>query len=293
MIFIGPTEKGLPLAAISPQPTALAAGDAQKSIPADRESKPETSAYGSGTHCSPENRLDIIFVGAHPDDLEIACGGTIHSLVKQGYRVGMVDLTDGEPTPASPAPEVRWAEAKAAAAVLGVAYRRLLYLPNRRLMDGFDERVALAKEFRFWRPSMVVGFGNKTPMASPDHYQAMQITDAAVFYSRLTKWDEHFDGIPPHSISTQLYFKLAFEPAPLAGFDSLVTVDISDSLEAKLASIACYKTQFPPAKAHVFDRVRGLAIAAGTAANVPAGEVFATTRPVAVKDLVKHCRQSS
>jgi LmbE family N-acetylglucosaminyl deacetylase len=232
-----------------------------------------------------------MFVGAHPDDLEIACGGTIHSLVQQGYRVGLVDLTDGEPTPASPSPEVRWAEAKAAGEVLGVAYRRLLDLPNRRLMDGFDERVALAKEFRFWRPSVVVGFGNKTPMASPDHYQAMQITDAAVFYSRLTKWDEHFDGLSPHTISNQLYFKLAFEPASFASSDSQVTVDISDSLEAKLASIACYKTQFPPAKSHVFDRVRGIAIAAGAAANVKAAETFATTKPVIVKDLMKFCRQ--
>jgi LmbE family N-acetylglucosaminyl deacetylase len=293
VIFIGPNDKGFPQASIFSEPTAPAAGDAQINVPSDGKPKPEASVYGSGINCSPENRLDIIFVGAHPDDLEIACGGTIHTLVKHGYRVGMVDLTDGEPTPASPAPEVRWAEAKAAGEVLGVAYRRLLHLPNRRLMDGFDERVALAKEFRFWRPSMVVGFGNKTPMASPDHYQAMQITDAAVFYSRLTKWDDHFDGIPPHSISNQLYFKLSFEPAPLAGFDSLVTVDITDSLEAKLASIACYKTQFPPAKAHVFERVRGLAIAAGAAANVHAGEVFATTRPVAVKDLVKYCRQTS
>ena len=103
-------------------------------------------------------------------------------------------LTDGEPTPLSESPEQRWAEAEAAARVLGVHYRRLLNLPNRRLMDDFEARVALAKEFRYWRPSMVIGFGNKTPLASPDHYQAMQITDAAVFYSRLTKWDNYFDG---------------------------------------------------------------------------------------------------
>ena len=291
MIFLGPNDRGLPLESTKPEPWALAAGDRKESVHSAGESKPAANADGLVRQIPSDNRLDVIFVGAHPDDLEIACGGTIHSLVKQGYRVGLVDLTDGEPTPASPAPHHRWAEAKAAGEVLGVDYRRLLHLPNRRLMDGFDERVALAKEFRFWRPSMVVGFGNKTPMASPDHFQAMQITDAAVFYSRLTKWDEHFDGLPPHSISSQLYFKLAFEPVEIAGFDSLVTVDISDSLETKIASIACYKTQFPPAKSHVFDRVRGLAIAAGAAANVAAGEVFATTRPVAVKDLLKHCRQ--
>ena len=55
--------------------------------------------------------LDVIAVGAHPDDVEIACGGTLARLNRQGYRVGIVDLTDGEPTPASPGPEVRLAEA--------------------------------------------------------------------------------------------------------------------------------------------------------------------------------------
>ncbi|MDZ4849498.1 MAG: PIG-L family deacetylase [Pirellulaceae bacterium] len=232
-------------------------------------------------------RLDVIFVGAHPDDVEIACGGTIHSLVEQGYRVGIVDLTDGEPTPLSESPVHRWKEAEAAAMVLGVHYRRLLNLPNRRLMDGFDERVALAKEFRFWRPSTVIGFGNKTPMASPDHYQAMQITDAAVFYSRLTKWDEHFDGLPTHTIARQLYFRLSFEPAPSAGYESQFTVDISKSLDKKIESIACYRSQFSAAKAYVFDRVRGLAVAAGAAAGFDAGENFASPKPLGVKNLLK------
>jgi len=231
-------------------------------------------------------RLDVIVVGAHPDDVEIACGGTIASLVEQGYRVGIIDLTDGEPTPLSPSPDHRRAEAIAAANVLGVHVRKILDFTNRRLMDGFDERVALAKEFRRYRPRMVIGFGNKTPMASPDHFQAMQITDAAVFYSRLTKWDDIFDGLPVHSIERQLYFRLQFEPAAIVGFDSQITVDISKTLEKKLASVACYATQFPPARSHIFDRVRGLAVAAGAAAGCAAGEVFACTRPLAAVDLL-------
>lgn len=232
-------------------------------------------------------RLDVIIVGAHPDDVEIACGGTIAAMVEQGYRVGIIDLTDGEPTPLSPSPEARRAEADAAAKVLGVHVRKILPFTNRRLMDGFEERVALAKEFRRYRPRVVIGFGNKTPMASPDHYQAMQITDAAVFYSRLTKWDDFFDGLPVHAIEKQLYFRLQFEPAAIVGFDSQITVDITDTLEKKIAAIECYASQFPPSKAYVFDRVRGLAIAAGAAAGCGAGEVFACTRPLATKDLVK------
>ena len=110
--------------------------------------------------------LDVIAVGAHPDDVEIAVGGTLAAMVRQGLRVGIVDLTDGEPTPLSPGPEVRLEEARAAAEILGVHVRETLPLPNRRLFDGFEERVALAKVFRRYRPKMVMGIADKTPMVS-------------------------------------------------------------------------------------------------------------------------------
>ena len=234
-----------------------------------------------------EEPLDVIAVGAHPDDVEIACGGTLAALAEQGYRVGIIDLTDGEPTPHSPGPEVRIAEAVEAAKVLGVHVRKILPFNNRRLMDGFDERVALALEFRKYKPKIVIGFGSKTPMASPDHYQAMQITDAAVFYSRLTKWEDVFQGTDPHVIDRQLYFRLNFEPVPASGIENSITMDITDTLEQKLEAIRCYKTQFPPSKAYIFDRVRGLAIAAGAAANCYAGETFISTRSLRTKDLIQ------
>src|SRR5437660_9709407 len=92
-------------------------------------------------------QLDVIAVGAHPDDVEIACGGTLAKLARQGYRVGIVDLTDGEPTPHSPGPEARLAEADAAAKKLGVHVRLQLGMTNRRLFDSFEARVALGKVF--------------------------------------------------------------------------------------------------------------------------------------------------
>jgi LmbE family N-acetylglucosaminyl deacetylase len=220
-----------------------------------------------------EEPLDVIVVGAHPDDVEIACGGTLATLVDLGYRVGIIDLTDGEPTPHSPGPDVRRAEAEEAAKVLGVHVRKILPFTNRRLMDGFDERVALAIEFRRYKPKIVIGFGSKTPMA--------------VFYSRLTKWEDVFQGTAPHVIDRQLYFRLSFEPAPASGIENSITVDITDTLEQKLEAIRCYKTQFPPTKAYIFDRVRGLAIAAGAAANCYAGETFVSTRSLRTKDLIQ------
>lgn len=231
-------------------------------------------------------QLDVIAVGAHPDDVEIACGGTLARLVDQGYRVGIIDLTDGEPTPNSAGPEVRLQEAQAAAAALGVQVRTVLDLPNRRLFDCFETRVALATEFRKHRPKLVIGFGDKTPMASPDHWQAMQITDAAIFYSRLTKWDSHFAGLPVHSITRQLYFRLAVEPDHLSGCLSHLTVDISSTLQRKLDAVACYQTQFAH-KPQIMQRITAAAQITGYAAGVEAGEVFASPKSIAVDDLFK------
>jgi len=81
------------------------------------------------------DRLDVLFTAPHPDDLEIGMGGAIAKLVKQGYRVGMLHMTSGEPTPRG-TPEMRAAETAAAAAVLGVAVCENALLPNRELMDG-------------------------------------------------------------------------------------------------------------------------------------------------------------
>lgn len=234
-----------------------------------------------------ESDVDVLVVGAHPDDVEIACGGTLARLATQGYRVGIIDLTNGEPTPGCDDPRIREAEAARAAETLGIAFRKILPLTNRRLFDSFETRVALATEFRRYRPRIVIGFGGKTPMASPDHYQAMLITDAAVFYSRLTKWDEYFGGLPVHTIHCQLYFQLGFEPLRSPDYNSQITVDITPQLDTKLSSILCYATQFPPERRSIIDRVRGLAVSAGAAAGFGAGEVFSTTRPLGCSDLVR------
>ena len=111
--------------------------------------------------------LDVIAVGAHPDDVEIACGGTLAKLVKQGHRVGIIDLTDGEPTPLSDGPEIRLQEAEEAAKCLGVHTRVTMDLPNRKLFDCYEARVKLATLFRRFRPKVVIGFGDKTPMGFP------------------------------------------------------------------------------------------------------------------------------
>jgi LmbE family N-acetylglucosaminyl deacetylase len=233
-----------------------------------------------------EFELDFLAVGAHPDDVEIACGGTLAQLARKGYKVGIVDLTDGEPTPLSPGPDVRMAEAAKAAEILGVAVRENLNLPNRRLFDTFEARVALAKVFRRYRPKVVVGFGGKTVLASPDHYQAMLITDAAVFYSRLSKWDEHFDGLPVHTIANQLSFPIGLHGMNLPESAGVIVADIGPTLATKLDAIRAYATQFPATKARIFHAVEAMNRYHGVTAGFEAGELFLTYRTVGVEDLM-------
>jgi LmbE family N-acetylglucosaminyl deacetylase len=223
-------------------------------------------------------RLDVIAVGAHPDDVEIGCGGTLALLAAQGYSVGIVDLTDGEPTPRSCGPAERLAEAAAAAGVLGVVHREHLGFPNRRLFDSVEVRVALATVFRRHRPRLVLGITAKTPLASPDHAVAVAITEAAVFYSRLTKWDDAFGGLPVHTVPQLLgYFLFAGMPEAPPGHWPLV-VDIAGHLETKLRAIGCYASQFPPEKAHIYPRVRAMAETAGLMAGCAAGELLVGSR---------------
>jgi LmbE family N-acetylglucosaminyl deacetylase len=237
----------------------------------------------------PDRRaLDLIAVGAHPDDVEIACGGTLAQSVRQGYGVGIVDLTDGEPTPLSPGPDIRLAEAAEAARILGVHVRLTLNQPNRRLFDDFESRLALAKVFRTYRPRVVLGFGSKTPMASPDHEQVMRITEAAVFMSRLTKWDEWFDGLPPHTITNQLAFPIGLHTldfnVPQA--HSRIVCDIGPSLETKLAAIRAYRTQFAHREERVIRLIETAARFIGQAAGYEAGELFFSYKTAGTRDLV-------
>ena len=252
-------------------------------VSSDSSTTPSSSSPPG--HPSLPEPLDVIAVGAHPDDVEIAAGGTLAKLVSLGYRVGIIDLTDGEPTPGSPSPEVRAAEADEAGRILGVQVREMLDLPNRRLFDTYEHRVALAKVFRRYRPSLVMGIAGHTPMASPDHWQAMQITDAAIFYSRLCKWDDQFDYLPVHTIAKQVWFPLGLASNILTEGRPRLLSDISDTLETKLKAVRAYKTQFPPAKERVFRMVESHNTLLGATAGVRAAEVFLTTTPHAVGDL--------
>ncbi|HEY1067671.1 MAG TPA: LmbE family protein, partial [Pirellulales bacterium] len=127
----------------------------------------------------------------------------------------------------------------------------------------------------------------KTPMASPDHFQAVQITDAAVFYSRLTKWDADFEGTAPHTIGAQYSYYLGYRKLDL-GPQAHFVVDVSDVYEQKLEAVRCYETQFPPAKVLVFERLRAFNRMQGLAAGFQFGEILFTHQAIGVRDLVEY-----
>ncbi len=233
--------------------------------------------------------FDVLAVAPHPDDLEILCGGTLALMVKKGYRVGIIDLTTGEPTPKGTV-ERRAAEAEAARQVLGVPFRLNLHLPNRELMDTPTHRYALATAFRRYRPEIVIAAAGRTPAASPDHYQGQLLIEAARFYSQLTKWDDRFDGIPPHRIPHLVYAPFPFD-AEQRHWPGTFVVDISDTFEIKLKAVRCYASQFDEERfARLQHFLAGHNAAVGGRCGFRYGELFHLPVPVGSADLVATVR---
>ena len=147
--------------------------------------------------------------------------------------------------------------------------------------------MALGKELRRYRPKLVLGFGEKTPLASPDHWQAMQITDAAVFYARLTKWDEYFDGLPVHTVSAQLYYTLALPRSSCRRRPGIWWSTSATRSKTKLASHPLLRHAVSAGqRAHLRAGAgRGARITARRPA-FPAGELFASPRTLGTRDLM-------
>ena len=229
--------------------------------------------------------LDLVAVAPHPDDLEITCGGTLAKLVKQGYRVGIIDLTSGEPTPRG-SEEIRRHEAEEARKALGVQVRINLGLPNRILMDSPEGRFRLATELRRLRPKVVITVAGRTPAASPDHHQGHLIAEASRFYAQLTKWDDQFDGTAPYRVPHLVYAPFPFD-AEQRAWHSTFVIDITDTIEQKLAAVRCYASQFDDAR---FEKVRhflsGTNAHFGSRCGFMYGEMFALPHPVGGSDLM-------
>src|SRR5712672_2404436 len=179
--------------------------------------------------------LDILVIAPHPDDAELGMGGAILKFRAEGRRVGVLDLTTGEPTPHG-TPELRIKETAAATKILGLDWRENLGLPNRSLEPTLEARRALAIVIRQQRPKWL--FAPYWVDAHPDHVAATQLVDDARFWAKLTK--TNMPGEPHHPARIYNYYcvhlKMAAQPA--------FVLDISEQWEQKLAAIRAYESQF-------------------------------------------------
>ena len=224
--------------------------------------------------------LDYLVIAPHPDDAELGVGGTALLLRAQGHSVGVLDLTDGEPTPFG-SPETRRREAEAATAVLGLDLRGNLGLPNRSLVADLEARRRLAGKLRELRPRVL--FAPYWEDAHPDHVAASALVDAARFWAKLTKSDLPGEPHFPHRILYYFSVHLRIHPRP-----SFV-VDVSDHLEGKMRAVACYRSQFiegrPTAPPTLLDDLRDRARYWGWAIGARYGEPFVCREEVGLRSL--------
>jgi bacillithiol biosynthesis deacetylase BshB1 len=226
------------------------------------------------------NPLDYLVIAPHPDDAELAMGGTILLLQAQGASVGVLDLTDGEPTPHG-SPEIRRRETAAATTVLGLAWRGNLGLTNRRLVADLDARAKLAGMIRQLRPRVL--FAPYWEDAHPDHVAASALVDAARFWAKLTKTD--LPGEPHYPQRIVYYFSVHLRLHHRASF----VLDVTPHLETKMKALACYRSQFiegrPSAPSTFLDELRDRARYWGWTIGAAYGEPFVMREEVGLRGL--------
>ena len=224
--------------------------------------------------------LDALVVAPHPDDAELGMGGTIVRLIGQGWKLGILDLTSGEPTPLGSL-ERRAAETLAANSALGNPWRQNLGLPNRSLEPTLVNRRVLAGVFRQVRPRLI--FAPYWEDAHPDHTAATKLVEDARFWSKLSRSD--IPGAPFHPARILYYFSVHLR---IVERPSLL-IDISDQVEAKDQALRCYRSQLvdnqPAGKPGVIDSVCDRTRFWGHMVGVKHAEPFASREPVGLTSL--------
>lgn len=222
--------------------------------------------------------LDILVVAPHPDDAELGMAGSLMQFQRDRLKVGILDLTNGEPTPHG-SPELRAAETARANAVLGNPWRENLGLPNRSLVADLESRAKLAAVFRRVKPRWI--FAPYWEDAHPDHVAATQLIEAARFWSKLTRTD--LPGEPHYPERIFYYFCVHLRVVTQPAF----VLDISDFWETKELAIRSYESQFitgrPTASPTFIDRLRDQAAYWGWSIGTRYGEPFASREPVGLR----------
>jgi bacillithiol biosynthesis deacetylase BshB1 len=220
-------------------------------------------------------KLDILVIAPHPDDAELGAGGAILKGLAAGLKVGVLDLTDGEPTPHG-SREIRAVETAAASQILGLPWRENLGLPNRSLQATLEARRELASVIRRVQPRWL--FAPYWIDAHPDHVAATQLVEEARFWSKLTKSDLPHD--PWHPERIYYYYCVHLKIVPQPAF----VLDISDVWESKLAAIQAFHSQFVAGRGNEFlEQFRDEASYWGKTIGVRYGEPFASREPIGLR----------
>lgn len=201
-------------------------------------------------------RVDILAIAAHPDDIELLCGGALIRANMLGRSTGILDLAAGE-LASRGTPEIRAKEAARAAKVMGVSVRENLGLPDGGIQNTPDTRAKVAVVVRRLQPRIVMT--HSLHGRHPDHPIVAQLVRDACFVAGLKKVEPQ---IAPHRPLKVLHALSYREDNQKPTF----VVDISDALEKKLEAISCYQSQFGEA--------------------VQAGEVYPNGEPLA--ELIRH-----
>jgi len=183
-------------------------------------------------------KLDILAVAAHPDDVELGCSGTLLMEIKNGKKVGIVDLTQGELGTRGTI-ETRKAEAEKSAKVMGVSVRE-----NLKMADGFFQndrthQLQLVRAIRKYQPEIILG--NALEDRHPDHGRAARLIADAAFLSGLQKIETKDEqGTMQAAWRPKYVFHFIQDRYLVPSF----VIDITDVFEDKMASIACFASQF-------------------------------------------------
>ena len=229
--------------------------------------------------------VDIIFFGAHPDDVELSCGGTVAKCVKDGLKVAIVDLTRGEMGTRG-TPQTRKRESSAAAKILGCTFREQLDFQDGNLQTGREQELQIIEVLRRATPQLVVA--PYPDDRHPDHTRTGRIVTEASFYAGLRALSA--GSLRAHRPQTVLYYLQNYM------FPPSFVVDVSKHWKTKMRSVAAYKSQFhdPSSKepqTFISDpKFLGMIEARGrhfgALIGTEYGEAFVTKQPPRVDDLL-------
>jgi bacillithiol biosynthesis deacetylase BshB1 len=231
--------------------------------------------------------VDVLAIGAHPDDVELACGGTVASLVQQGYSVALADLTRGE-LGTRGNEVIRGQEAKRAAEILGVATRRNLGIPDGGIELTRKNLLKVISLLRELRPKIL--FIPHSIERHPDHVHTHQLCKEAWFYAGLRKIITTFRGKSQEPYRPQNYF----EYQQWYHFEPTFIVDISETFDIKMKAIRAHASQLhnPRSKEpetrlsrpDFLDRIETDAKFYGQRIGVKYGEPFFSYAPIGIRN---------